>query len=175
MLERVRISARSHRWLRSYLPLSARKINILSCGHSSAFIFNRIFFILAGNKDMQQVWTEFEFRQDLTKGCGVTALDRCRTLYHWQDLWRYCKLSFLANLQQSYGPYWCQNWFLLNILRMEGQNLTKLCKHVHIIIDQIYFGIVKRHFFANLQQSYDPWLMSEIGFCSIFWEWRDRI
>ena len=33
----------------------------------------------------------------------------------------------------------------------------------------------KASFFANLQRSYSPWLMSEIGFCSISWEWMDRI
>ena len=35
-------------------------------------------------------------------------------------------------------------WFLLNILRMNGQNLTKFC--IHIMIDQIYTGIVKHNF-----------------------------
>ena len=35
-------------------------------------------------------------------------------------------------------------WFLLNILKMNGQNLTKFC--THIIIDKIYVGIVKGHF-----------------------------
>ena len=44
--------------------------------------------------------------------------------------------------------------FLLHILRMNGQNLIKFC--IHIIIDKIYFGIVKYHFLANLQQIYDP-------------------
>ena len=37
-----------------------------------------------------------------------------------------------------------RNWFLLIILRMDGQNLTKFC--IHIIIDKIYIAIVKRHF-----------------------------
>ena len=50
---------------RSYLPLSA-KINILSCGHSSAFIFEQIFFILSGIEDNHKVWTEFEFWVDRT-------------------------------------------------------------------------------------------------------------
>ena len=36
------------------------------------------------------------------------------------------------------------NWFLLNILRMDGQNLTKFC--IHIIIDKIYVATVKGHF-----------------------------
>ena len=37
-----------------------------------------------------------------------------------------------------------RNWFLLNILRMDGQNSTKFC--INIIIDKIYIGIVKRPF-----------------------------
>ena len=37
--------------------------------------------------------------------------------------------------------------FLFNILRMNGQNLTKFC--MHIIIDKIYVGIVNRHFFCK--------------------------
>ena len=42
-------------------------------------------------------------------------------------------------------------WFLLNILRMNGQNLTKFC--LHIIIDKIYFVIVK-HLFLQICNSY---------------------
>ena len=43
-------------------------------------------------------------------------------------------------------------WFLLHILRMNGQNLTKFC--ILIITDKIYVGIVKHHqFFKN---SYVP-------------------
>ena len=37
-----------------------------------------------------------------------------------------------------------RNIFLLNILRNDGQNLTKFC--IHIIIDKIYVGKVKSHF-----------------------------
>ena len=36
-------------------------------------------------------------------------------------------------------------WFLLYIFRMNGQNLTKFC--IHIIIDKIFVGILKCHFF----------------------------
>ena len=34
--------------------------------------------------------------------------------------------------------------FLFNILRINGQNLTKFC--IHINIDKIYVGVVIRHF-----------------------------
>ena len=37
-----------------------------------------------------------------------------------------------------------RNWFLLNILRMDGQNFTKFC--IHIIIDKIYVATLRRHF-----------------------------
>ena len=186
-------------YFRVICPWVRKKINILSCCHSSALIFYRIFYILAGNKDNQQVWTEFKFGSDGTKGCRVTTLDRCQKLviaqylengwtefnqiwyihYHWQDLSYYCKASFFTYLQQSYSPwlmseigfaqilenewtefnqilytlyhwldlcYYCKvsffanlqelrslidvrNWCLLNILRMDGQNLTKFCVH----------------------------------------------
>ena len=94
------------------------------CDHSSAYIFDWIFFIFSGNEDNHQVWTEFEFWPDQTKRCRVTALDKFpklvfakylengwtefnQILYthdHQQDLYKYCKASFFANVQQSYGP-----------------------------------------------------------------------
>ena len=54
-----------------------------------------------------------------------------------------------------------RNWFLLNILRMDGQNLTKFC--IHNIIDKIYIDIVKRLFF---------WLRywpCKLGILSLIW------
>ena len=43
------------------------------CVHSSAFIFDRIFFILAGNEDINNISHEFEIRPDRTKDCGVSC------------------------------------------------------------------------------------------------------
>ena len=43
------------------------------CPHSSAFIFDRIFFILAGNEDIHNILDEFEIRPDRTKDCGVSC------------------------------------------------------------------------------------------------------
>ena len=43
-----------------------------SCQHSSAFIFDRIFFILAGNENIYNISDEFEIRPDRTKDCGVS-------------------------------------------------------------------------------------------------------
>ena len=82
------------------------------CEHSSAYIFDWIFFIFAGNKENQQ------------------SLDRVWILARW-----------VAELRPLIDV---RNWFLYNILRMDGQYLTKFCKH--IIIDKIYFAIVKLHF-----------------------------
>ena len=44
-----------------------------SCEHSSAFIFNWIFFILAGNQDMHERLDEFEFRQDPNRNYRVNC------------------------------------------------------------------------------------------------------
>ena len=43
------------------------------CEHSSAFIFNRIFFILAGNENIHNISNEFEIRLDRTKDCDVSC------------------------------------------------------------------------------------------------------
>ena len=44
--------------------------------------------------------------------------------------------------------------FLLNIFETNRPIKNKFC--IHIIIDKIYVGNVKKHFYANLQQSYGP-------------------
>ena len=36
-------------------------------------IFDRIFFILAGNQDIYNISDEIEFQPDLTKDCGVSC------------------------------------------------------------------------------------------------------
>ena len=53
--------------------LECLKNHILCCGHSSIFVFQWIFFILAGNKDNYSILHEFEFRPDLTSDCGVSC------------------------------------------------------------------------------------------------------
>ena len=45
------------------------KIDVQSCDHSSAFIFDWIFFILAGNKDNHKSLEEFDF------GSALAALE----------------------------------------------------------------------------------------------------
>ena len=71
-------------------------------------------FILAGDDDMHESSTSSNFGQ---------IRPRAAELWPLKDV---------------------RNWFLLNILRMDGQNLNKFC--IHIIIDKIYIAIVKRHF-----------------------------
>ena len=44
----------------------------MCCGHSSFFVFQWIFFILAGNKNNYNISDEFEFRPDPTSDCGVS-------------------------------------------------------------------------------------------------------
>ena len=44
------------------------------CEHSSAYIFDRIFFILEGDKDSHKISDEFEIRIELTMDCGVSCL-----------------------------------------------------------------------------------------------------
>ena len=43
------------------------------CDHSSAFIFDRIFFILAGKENIHNISDEFEIQPDGTKDCGVSC------------------------------------------------------------------------------------------------------
>ena len=43
------------------------------CEHASAFIFDRIFFILAGKEDYHNILDKFEFGPDSTKDCGVSC------------------------------------------------------------------------------------------------------
>ena len=43
------------------------------CEHANAFIFDRIFFILTGNKDSHNISDKFEFGSDSTKDCGVSC------------------------------------------------------------------------------------------------------
>ena len=113
------------------------------CEHSRAYIFDWIFFIFAGNKDNQQVWTEFEFWPDWTKRSRVTALDKCQ------------KLVFAQYLENG--------WTEFNQILYTHYHWQDLCCYSKV------------SFFAILQRSYSPWLMSEISFCSISWEWMNRI
>ena len=46
-----------------------------SCDHSSAFIFDRIFFIFEGNKDNYIVSKEFEIWPHRTKGCRISCIE----------------------------------------------------------------------------------------------------
>ena len=45
----------------------------MCCGHSSIFVFQWIFFILAGNKNNYNILKEFKFRPDPNSDCGVSC------------------------------------------------------------------------------------------------------
>ena len=70
---RPTIKARMSLNLSKILPLTSelaalerRKINKLCCDHSSAFIFDWIFFILAGNKETYKISNGFVIQRDST-------------------------------------------------------------------------------------------------------------
>ena len=43
------------------------------CDHSKAYIFNWIFFILAGNKDNHKILDELKIQPDPTRDCRVSC------------------------------------------------------------------------------------------------------
>ena len=71
------------------LELSAIACLKNCCEHSSAYIFDWIFFF-SGNEDNQQVWTEFEFWPDRTKNAELQPLIKFQKLvfaqYH-ENVW----------------------------------------------------------------------------------------
>ena len=140
--------------LQSYVPLHIWKIVVNTLAPTFLIRSSSFFQVTrTPNKSGQSS----NFGQIGTKGCRVIALDRCQklvfaqylengwtefnqildTLYHWQDLCCYCKASFLRKFAPELQPLIdIRNWFLLNILRKDGQNSTKFC--IHIILDKIY-------------------------------------
>ena len=86
-------------------------------------------------------------RQNKTKFCIHIIIDKINV----SIVNRYFFRKFATELQPLIDS---KIRFLLHILRINGQNLTKFC--IHIIIDRIYVGIVKHHILANLQQSIGP-------------------
>ena len=95
---------------------------------------------------------------------GWTEFDQILyILYHWQDLCLYRKGSFFANLQQLQPLIYVRNCFFLNILGVDGQNLTKFC--IHITIDKVWVGIVIYFFFIFAQSLFNsPWLILKMMF-----------
>ena len=80
---------------------SHRVIRGKCCEHASTFIFNRILFILAGNKDIQNISDEFEKRPDRTKDCGVScpwASGKIPMTYNGRNLVNTLALSFFLSI-----------------------------------------------------------------------------
>ena len=82
----------------------------------------------------------------------------------WPDRTKRCRVTALDKCQKLVFAQYLENgWTEFNQILYTHYHWQDLCCYS------------KASFFANLQRSYSPWLMSEIGFCSISWEWMDRI
>ena len=79
--------------------------------------------------------------QNLTKFCIHIFIDKIYVGIVKRDFF-FCK--FATELRPLIDV---RIMFLLNILRMNGQNLTDFC--LHNFVDKIYFGIVKSNFLQN--------------------------
>ena len=62
-------------WIRTLVSMAmdSKLQGEKACDHSSAFIFDLIFFILSGNADIYNISNEFEILPDRTKDCGVNC------------------------------------------------------------------------------------------------------
>ena len=60
-------------WIVELAALEGLKNHKLSCDHSSAFIFDWIFFILTGNMDNHKISDGLEIQPDQTLDCGVSC------------------------------------------------------------------------------------------------------
>ena len=58
--------------LRVICPCASKKL-LYNVVNTLAPIFDRIFFILAGNKKIHNISDKFEIRPDRTKDCGVSC------------------------------------------------------------------------------------------------------
>ena len=82
----------------------------------------------------------------------------------WPDPTKRCRVTVLDKCPKLvFAKYLENRWTEFNQILYTHYHWRDLCCYS------------KASFFANLQRSYSPWLMSEIGFCSISLEWMDRI
>ena len=122
----------------------------------------------------------------------VTALGWCQNFFlfdtlrmDWHYLTKFCipiiiDKIYVAIVKRHFSQIcngvsaldWCHKFVF-------AQHFENGCTELDQILYTLYhlqdLCIVKGYFFTNLQQSYSPWLMSEIVFCSISWKWEDRI
>ena len=164
------------------------------CEHSIAYIFDWINLILAGNEDMHESLNEFKFRPDTTTNsrvmCPCTSEKLLWTLYRlhfWLDLLHFFQVT--RDTQQVWTEFECwpdgtKGCRVIALDRCQklffAQYLENGWTEFNQILDTLYYWQdlycdSKASFFANLQRSYSPRLISEIGFCSISWEKMDRI
>ena len=71
--EKAAIGFRIRNNMVSLETVSSHRVKMGKLQHSSAFIFDRIFFIRAGNKDSNKSLDVFEFRLDSTTDCGISC------------------------------------------------------------------------------------------------------
>ena len=166
----------------------------LSCELSSSFIFDWINLILAGNEDMHESLNEFKFRPDTTTNSKSYV-----PLYVWKNCcehpsayifdWIFFIFSGNEDTQQVWAEleFWpdgtkgcrvialdrCQKLVFAQYLENGWTEFIQILYTLYHWQDLCCYS--KASFLANLQRSYSPWLISEIGFCSISWEWMDRI
>ena len=93
--------------------LECLKNQYLCCGHSGIFVFQWIFFILAGSKDNYNISDEFEFRLDPTSDCGVS----CPLVFEKSI---FCVVATLASLFFSGSSSFLQVTRITTISRMSS-------------------------------------------------------
>ena len=124
---------------------------------------------------------------------GVTALDWYQNMFlfnilrmNGQNLTKFCipiiiDKIYVAFLKHHFSQIcngvsaldWCQKLVFAQYLENGWTEFNQILYTLYHWQDLCLYS--KGSFFTNLQQSNSPWLMSEIVFCSISWEWIDRI
>ena len=111
---RTSITSRMSSNFDQILPLTAElSVLILCCGHSSIFVFQWIFCILAGKKDNYNISNEFEFRPDPISDCGVS----CPLVFEKSI---FCDVTTLASLFFSGSSSFLQVTTITTISRMSS-------------------------------------------------------
>ena len=104
-----------HHQPKSICPCASEKLMYNAVKHSSAFIFDRIFFIFAGNEDNYKVSDVFEIRPDLTGLRSQLPLSVLKISISWQKSCEhsssYIFYSIIFNLAGNRDMYKSLNKF----------------------------------------------------------------
>ena len=116
-------------------------------------------YFLIGSSSFLQVtrtymkaWTSSNFNLIPPPTPELSALARLKNCCEHSSAYIFYWIFFIFSGNEDNHQAWTEfeslinvrNWFLLKILRMDGQNLTKFC--IHMIIRKIYISFVKHHF-----------------------------